>query len=119
MLGAIQVFQSAHSYFWFSLIAFIFAGPFFVWISNLNLSTAPPALFVLQRCFLLSQVVLAPFAAFGVFTLAQFVTRSIASTPSLALRVATATCHAAVLITVATSYRRIDQSRNFIACHFA
>ena len=119
MLGAIQVFQRARWYFWFSLIAFIFAGPFFVWISNLNLSTAPSALFVLQRFFLLSQVVLAPFAAFGVLALAQFVTRSIASTPSLALRVVTATCLAAVLITVATSYRRIDQSRNFIARHFA
>src|SRR5437588_12649744 len=119
ILGAIPAFQRARWYFLFSLIAFIFAGPFFVWISNLNLSTAPSALFVLQRFFLLSQVILAPFAAFGVLALAQFVTRSIASTPSLALRVVTATCLAAVLITVATSYRRIDQSRNFIARHFA
>src|SRR5437016_1695085 len=119
MLGAIQVFQRARWYFWFSLIAFIFAGPFFVWISNLNLSTAPAALFGMHRFVLLSQVILAPFAAFGVLALAQFVTRSIASTPSLALRVVTATCLAAVLITVATSYRRIDQSRNFIARHFA
>jgi hypothetical protein len=119
ILGAIQAFQRARWYFWFSLIAFIFAGPFFVWISNLNLSTAPSALFVLQRFFLLSQVALAPLAAFGVLALAQFVTRSIASTSSLALRVVTVACLAAVLITVATNYRRIDQSRNFIARHFA
>jgi hypothetical protein len=114
----IRVFQRARWYFWFSLIAFVFAGPVFVWISNLNLSTAPSALFVLQRFFLLSQVVLAPLAAFGVLALAEFVTRSIASTPSRALRIVTATCLAAVLIAVATNYRRIDQRRNFIARHF-
>src|SRR5438128_10695375 len=105
ILGAIQAFQRAPWYFWFSLIAFIFAGPFFVWISNLNLSTAPSALFVLQRFFLLSQVVLAPLAAFGVVALAQFVTGALNSSQSLALRIITATCLAAVLITVATSYR--------------
>jgi Protein of unknown function (DUF2723) len=119
IIGAIQAFQRARWYFWFSLIAFIFAGPFFVWISDLNLSTAPSALFVLQRFFLLSQVVLAPLAAFGVLVLAQFVTRSIATTPLLALRVVTATCLAAVVISVATNYRRIDQSRNLIVRHFA
>ena len=118
ILGAIQAFQRARWYFLFSLIAFIFAGPFFVWISNLNLSTAPSALFVLQRFFLLSQVAVAPLAAFGVLALAQFVTRSIGSTSVLALRVVTVTCLAAVLITVGTNYRRIDLSRNFIARHF-
>ena len=118
VLGAIQVYRRARWYFWFSLLAFIFAGPFFIWITDLNLATAPSALFVLQRFFPLSQVILAPLVAFGVLALAQFVTRSIASTPALALRVVTATCLAAVLITVATNYRRIDQSRNFIARHF-
>lgn len=119
ILGAIQAFQRAHWYFWFSLIAFIFAGPLFVWISNLNLGTAPSALFVLQRFFLLSQVVLAPLAAFGVVALAQFVTGVLNSSQSLALRIITATCLAAVVINVATHYRHIDQSRNFIERRFA
>jgi hypothetical protein len=35
-----------------------------------------------------------------------------------ALRVVTATCFAAIAISVAANYRRIDQSRNFIARHF-
>ena len=118
IIGAIRAFRSAPWYFWFSLIAFVFAGPFFVWISDLNLSTAPAALFVLQRFFLLSQVVLAPLAAFGVVSLAQFVTRSLGSTPSLALRIVTATCLTAIVIAVATNYRRIDQSRNHIARRF-
>jgi len=117
-LGAIRVFQRARWYFWFSLIAFIFAGPFFVWITGLNLATAPSGLFVLQRFFLLSQVVLAPLAAFGVLALAQFVARSVSSTQPWTLRVATAICLGAVLVTVATNYRRIDQSRNSIARHF-
>jgi Protein of unknown function (DUF2723) len=119
ILGAIQAFQYARWYFWFSLTAFIFAGPFFVWISNLNLSTAPSALFVLQRFFLLPQVVLAPLIAFGVLALAQFVARSVPLTASLALPSVTATSLAAVVISVAINYRPIDQSRNFIARHFA
>src|SRR6267378_4570059 len=45
ILGAIQAFQRARWYFWFSLVAFIFTGPFFIWITDLNLSTAPSALF--------------------------------------------------------------------------
>jgi Protein of unknown function (DUF2723) len=118
ILGAIRVFPRVRWYFWFSLTAFIFAGPFFIWITGLNLATAPSALFVLQRFFLLSHVALAPLAAFGVLALAQFVARSTGSTQSFALRVASTTCLAAVVIGVATDYRRIDQSRNFIARHF-
>src|SRR5207249_5389127 len=110
ILGAIQAFQRARWYFWFSLIAFIFAGPFFVWISDLNLSTAPSALFVLQRFFLLSQVALAPLAAFGVLAFTQFIALSLKSSESFALRIVTTTCLAAVLIAVATNYRRFDQS---------
>ena len=119
ILGAIQVFRRLRWYFWFSVTAFIFAGPFFIWITGLNLATAPSALFVLQRFFLLSQVALAPLIAFGVLALAEFVARSTGSSPSFAVRVAAATCLAAVVISVATDYRRIDQSRNFIARHFA
>ncbi|MEY2554871.1 MAG: hypothetical protein QOF93_15, partial [Verrucomicrobiota bacterium] len=118
ILGAIRVFQRVRWYFWFSLIAFIFSGPFFIWITGLNLTTAPSALFVLQRFFLLSHVALAPLAAFGVLALAQFVARATGSTRSFALRVAATTCLAAVVIVIATDYRRIDQSRNLIARHF-
>jgi tetratricopeptide (TPR) repeat protein len=117
--GAIQAFQRARWYFWFSLIAFIFAGLFFIWITGLNLATAPSALFVLQRFFLLPQVVLAPLAAFGVLALARFVSRSINAAPSLGLRIVAATCLTTIAITVATNYRRIDQSRNFIERRFA
>src|SRR5213078_1436289 len=112
ILGAIRVFQRLRWYFWFSLTAFIFAGPVFIWITGLNLTTAPSALFVLQRFFLLSHVALAPLVAFGVLALAQFVARSVSSTQSWTLPVVTATCLAAVVISVGTNYRRIDQSQN-------
>src|SRR5437879_5757420 len=81
VLGAIHAFQRARWYFWFSLLAFIFAGPFFIWISDLNLAAAPSSLFVLQRFFLLSQVTLTPLIAFGVPGLAELVARSLSSPP--------------------------------------
>jgi hypothetical protein len=118
ILGAVRAFRQAHWYFWFSLIAFIFAGPFFIWITGLNLATAPSALFVLQRFFLLSHVALAPLIAFGVLALVQFLVRHTGSTQSLTLRIVAATCLVAVVINVTTNYRRLDQSRNSIARHF-
>jgi hypothetical protein len=51
MLGMVQVYRHQRWYLWFSLIAFVCVGPLFVWITNLNLATAPSALFVLQRFF--------------------------------------------------------------------
>jgi hypothetical protein len=119
ILGAIQAFRRTRWYFWFSLVAFVFAGPFFVWISDLNLSTAPSALFVLQRFFLLSLVALAPLIAFGVAALAHFVAWSTKSTQLSSLRVIAGICLLAAAITVVTNYRRLDQSRNFVARHFA
>src|SRR6266404_3460140 len=106
-------------YFWFSLVGFIFTGPFFIWITDLNLSTAPSALFVLQRFFLLSHIVLAPLIAFGVLDLAQFIERSSSATALSALRIVAAVCLVAVAIMVAATYRPIDQSQNFIARRFA
>ena len=110
--GAIQAYRSRRWYFWFSAIAFLLAGPFFIWITNLNLQSAPSALFVLQRFFLLSQVVLAPLAAFGAVALA---TLSAAVAKNRSLAVVAAACSMAIVALVAMNYRHLDQSRNFIA----
>ena len=118
VLGAIQAFQRTRWYFWFSLVAFVFTGPFFVWITDLNLSAAPSALFVLQRFFLLSHIALAPLIGFGVLALAQFVARSTSATALGALCIVAA-CLVAAAIMAATNYRRIDQSQNLIARRFA
>src|SRR5205807_944355 len=119
VLGTIHTFQRARWYFWFSLLAFIFTGPFFVWISDLNLAAAPSALFVLQRFFLLAQVTLAPLMAFGVLALGKLVARSLSSPQALGLRLVAGACFAALAISIASHYRRLDQSRNFIARNFA
>jgi hypothetical protein len=116
--GAIETYRSRRWYLWFSLIAFVFAGPFFVWITNLNLATAPSALFVLQRFFLLSQVVLAPLAAFGVLFSAQVIARCLPSISILAFRLIAAASLIAVAGIVFANYPPVDQSRNFIARRF-
>jgi len=119
VLGAIQAFRRTRWYLWFGLVAFVFTGPFFVWITDLNLSAAPSALFVLQRFFLLSHIVLAPLIGFGVLALAQFVARSTSATALGSLRIVAAACLVAAAIMAATNYRRIDQSQNLIARRFA
>src|SRR5262249_39738059 len=64
VLGAIHAYRRRRGYFWFVLLAFVFVGPFFAFIANMNLDavTAP---WVFGRFFLLSQVVLAPLMALG------------------------------------------------------
>ena len=112
LTGAIEAYRSRRWYFWFSAIAFVFAGPFFIWITNLNLQNAPSALFVLQRFFLLSHVVLAPLAAFGVSLLAKLIAPLV---PNIGRQLITAFCLIAIIVMVALNYHHTDQSRNFIA----
>ncbi len=114
--GAIEAFRSRRWYFWFTLLAFIFAGPFFIWITNLNLESAPSSLFVLQRFFLLAHIVLAPLIAFGIVLLAKVTVRL---WPILSQRLVPAVCLVAIGSTVAANYRRLDHSGNFIARRFA
>jgi dolichyl-phosphate-mannose-protein mannosyltransferase len=116
--GAIEAFRSRRWYFWFTLIAFIFAGPFFVWITNLNLENAPSALFVLRRFFLLSHVILAPMMAFGIFFIAKLIARLLPSFSSMSIRLTAAACLVAAVASIAMNYHRLDLSRNFIARRF-
>jgi 4-amino-4-deoxy-L-arabinose transferase-like glycosyltransferase len=118
-VGSIEAYRSRRWYFCFSLIAFLFAGPFFVWITNLNLQSAPSALFVLQRFFLLSHVVLAPLIAFGVIIIAKTIERLFSSRLAFSLALVAVACAVAVVTIVAKNYHRLDQSRNFIARQFA
>jgi hypothetical protein len=114
--GGIEAYRSRRWYFWFTLLASVFAGPFFIWITNLNLQSAPSSLFVLQRFFLLSHVVLAPLMAFGIVLIANVTARW---WPILSQRLVTAVCLVAIGATVAINYRRLDQSQNFVARRFA
>ena len=115
LLGAVQAYRHQRWYFWFSLIAFLCAGPLFAWITNLNLATAPSALFVLQRFFLLPQVVVAPLIAFGVLLIAEVIA---SSAPARPLPLVAGALVIALVVSVVTNYRRVDQSRNRIARSF-
>jgi hypothetical protein len=117
--GIIRAGRQRRWHLSFSLIAFAFAGPFFAWISNLNMVTVPSALFVLQRFFLLSQIVIAPLIAFGVLVVADVLARVLPSLKTLALPLVSAMALGAAAWTVATHYRQIDQSDNSIARPFA
>lgn len=115
LLGAFRACQSRHWYFWFGLIAFVFVGPFFVWITNLNLATAPSALFVLQRFFLLSHVVLAPLVASGVLFMAETLALVISAFRAASLPIVSGIVLTAVIGIATVNFRRIDQSNNSIA----
>ncbi len=113
VLGAIQAYRRRRWYLWFCLIAFAFVGLLFVSITNLNLATAPSALFVLERFFILSHVLLAPLLAFGLLFLAQFVASS-----SWRRVLITSLALFAVVTPVLINYRGIDQSQNHVARSF-
>ena len=118
LLGAIRVYRRQRWYFWFSLIAFVCAGPFFIWWTNLNLATAPFGLFVLQRFFLLPQVVAAPLIAFGVLMISELIGRYVSASRASLLRLVVGGCLGAISVSVLMNYHRLDQRRNFIARHF-
>jgi hypothetical protein len=115
LLGAVQANRRQRWYFWFSLIEFLCVGPLFAWITNLNLATAPSALFVLQRFFLLPQVVVAPLIAFGVLLIAEVVASSVPARP---MPLVAGALLIVLVVSVITNYRRVDQSHNRIARSF-
>jgi hypothetical protein len=117
-LGAFHAYRCRRWYFWFSLIAFIFAGPFFVWISNLNIATAPSALFVLQRFFLLSHVVVAPLLAFGLLFIAETIALVVPAMRPASVPIVSGVVFTAALAIVPANYHRIDQSQNSLARRF-
>jgi len=108
--GAVQAWRRARWYFWFSALAFAFAGPIFAAYANMDLSV-PLSKYVLERFYLLPQVVLAPLMAFGVMLAAELAPRARWLAPTAVLL--------AVLGGVIANYREIDQSRNHVARRFA
>jgi hypothetical protein len=86
---------------------------------DLNLKTAPVGLFVLQRFFLLPQVVAAPLEAFGIVMISVLLGRYAAALQTISLKLVAAACLFVISTSAFTNYTRLDQSRNFIARHFA
>ena len=118
LLGAVHAYRRLRWYFWFTALAFVFAGPAFVVYSNVNLSVGG-ILFVLERFFLLSMVVTAPLIAFGILLIAESATVAVRGRRRIASSAATGLALAAVVGGVATNYATVDQSSNHVASGFA
>ena len=119
VLGLVQAYQSRRWYFWFTVLALIFAGPFFATITNLNLESAPQSLFVLERFFLLPQVILASLCAPGLIAIVDLINRLAPKLSNQSLVVAGSAVCVGLVACLLTNYRRIDQSRNRIARIYA
>jgi 4-amino-4-deoxy-L-arabinose transferase-like glycosyltransferase len=70
IVGAIGAYRRRRWYFWFSLLAFTFAGLAFASYANINIESLT-SLWVLERFFLLSHVALAPLIAMGILFVAE------------------------------------------------
>jgi hypothetical protein len=115
LLGLIPAYRRERWYFWFATIAFASVGVFFVAIANINLATEPFGLYVLERFFILSLVILAPLVAMGVLFVAKWGPSRRPALNIAFLRVAMGAAFVALLFSVFINYQRIDQSRNHIA----
>jgi tetratricopeptide (TPR) repeat protein len=99
------------------VFGFIFAGPLFIAYANLNLD-APAALFVLERFFLFSHVLVAPLVCFGSLLVADIVTRVTRKAKGSSITLAV--CVSVVVIAALfPRYKEIDQRGNHLARDFA
>jgi len=118
VLGAIQAYRRLRWYFWFSAIAFAFTGPIFAAYANINLSV-PLTSFVLERFYLLPQVVIAPLMAFGILAATELLAAMLPALRPQATAVAASGAIVAVLAGAILNYREVDQSKNHAARRFA
>jgi hypothetical protein len=78
----------------------------------------PPALFVLQRFFVLSHVIVAPLYGFGVLGIVELLTALSSLRRELCLSLTAIAVFVVVITHIVFNYRHIDQSHNFIARRF-
>ncbi len=119
LLGLVHAYRRRRWYFWFTLLAFTCAGPFFAIMTNLNLASTPQTIFVLERFFLLPMVITAPVCALGIVAVGELIS---AYAPKLLLGrspVAIGAVAIVLLIGLLANYRRTDQSRNHLARTYA
>lgn len=118
VLGAIAAWRARRAYLAFVAVAFAVAGPAFMAYANLDLSQ-PYGLWVLQRFFLLSHVILAPLVALGVALAIDSAGARLAAGSRAATLGIGAAVVAAAVASVATHYRALDQSSNHVARTYA
>lgn len=119
LLGAIYAYRNRRWYFWFSVLAFLVAGPLFVAITNLNLASAPQTLFVLERFFLLPMVIVGPLLAFGILHVSEFIASSAPTLPARPISIVSLGVGIVLAVSLLTNYKRVDQSGNHVARNYA
>jgi hypothetical protein len=119
LLGLVDAYRQHRWYFWFSLLAFIFVGPFFVIITNLNLANTPQTIFVLERFFLLPMVIAAPLCALGIDAFGELINTYGSRLRAGRWPVVSGAVAIILVVSLLTNYRRIDQSHNHVARTYA
>lgn len=116
-VGAVVAFRRARRYFWLSAITWILAGPFFVWLADLDTHIHSYA-WVLQRFFILAHVVVAPLEAFALGAIASALAR-LSPRRAPGVPAAVALGGLALVVAIAIEYHRVDQRENHLARTYA
>ncbi len=115
-IGLAALFRRDRALFWAFGLASLLCGPAFVLYANVDVNAVPVLRALLERFFILSHVIVAPVAAVGLNTLAEWSEARVHRTVSTPLAVV-ATAFA--LFVAAADVSRIDQHDNHNARHFA
>jgi hypothetical protein len=115
-LGAWRGYRTARPFLAFALIAFAFAGPAFLLVSNVSVAEEF-ARTILQRFFLLSHVVLAPLAALGIVLIADALKGTLRRPQAVAVSAALAAL--AAIAIAALLFNGIDESTDRTARTYA
>ncbi len=118
LLGAVQAWRRLRWYFWAAVTMFFLSGPAFLTYANANVQDAT-ARFVLQRFYLLPQVVVAPFAALGLVFAVEIARRRIETVPRWLPSAIAAVAIVAAAAELAVTYRIVDRSNDHVARDFA
>lgn len=119
VLGLVRAYRHHRSYFWFSLLALICTGPLFAMITNLNLASTPQTLLILERFFLLPEVVAAPLLALGIIAIAKMLGSYAPKLPIQALSIVIGVLTIILAAGLFKNYRHLDQSANRVARSYA
>jgi hypothetical protein len=119
LVGTVYAYRRLRWFFWFAALAFLFTGFGFLVTTNLNPSIGT-SLFVMERFFLLPQVVVAPLTGLGVAWLGHIIA---ARRPTFSLSRATAGVASLVvvcsLIVVGANYSTLDVSNDRVTGNYA
>jgi len=115
-LGVVRGSRTQRPFVVFALVAFAFAGPAFLIVSNVSVAEEF-ARTIVQRFFLLSHVVLAPLGALGVVLLAEAFGRATRRPEAIALSAGLAAV--AAIAVGAVSFAGIDESMDRTARTYA